>query len=102
MDFKALHTFGIATAQDIMRLQADANARSESQVRSSSLAELTFDEAVGDAHEALTGLVDDVSGTTDRRSLRDMLLFENRLRGLGVLLIGLALVGILVDLIMKF
>ena len=80
-------------------MQNDANATSAQRVRDSSLATFTYAQALDDAAEAITGIVADVYGNTERTSLKDIFVYKNRLRGLGVLLVALALVGLLIDAI---
>lgn len=99
-ELAAMQSYGVTPARDMQRLQREANEAAESRFVRSSLASMTFETAVGDANEALSGLMADLSGTTERHSLRDMLMHEDRMRGLGILFIALALVGLVVDYIM--
>ena len=91
--------FGITPPDTIMALQNDANAASAQRVRDSSLAAFTYTQALDDASEALTGIVADVYGNTSRTTLKDIFVYKNRLRGLGILLVALALAGLLIDAI---
>lgn len=93
----ALLSYGLTPSRDIARLQTEANTEAEAAYARSALRKLSYEEAMEDAREALVGLTADLSGATERRSLGDMLLHGDRLRGLGILLIGLALVGLFVD-----
>lgn len=93
----ALLSYGLTPSRDIARLQREANEQAEAAYAQSSLRRLSYEEAVENAREALVGLTADLTGTTERRSLGAMLLHGDRLRGLGILLIGLALVGLFVD-----
>ena len=93
--------YGVTPSAEVMRLQDEANRARDRRLTKSSLATLTFDEAVADAREAMVGLAADLTGTTERRSLGAMLTHGNRLRGLGVLLVTLALVGLFVDYVMR-
>lgn len=95
-----MRSYGITPAADLMRVQQQANEAAERQYRRSSLASLTFETAVSDAREALVGLTADLAGTTERQSLKDMLMYEDRMRGLGILFIALALAGLVVDFVM--
>ena len=83
-----------------MQLQQSADAQADAQVKRSQLSGLTFDIAVTDAREALVGIPADLSGNTQRTSLVDILTYNDRLRGLGVLCIALAVSGMAVDYIM--
>lgn len=93
--------YGMASPQDVAALQKRANDDARQQYARSSLSGLSADVVAKDAGEALTGLMADLTGTTERRSLADMLMYKDRMRGLGVLLIVLALVGMVVDYAMS-
>lgn len=95
-----LFSYGLTSSADLMKLQEKANTEARKAHERSGLSSLTYDTAFADAHEALVGLTEDLSGATDRRSLKEMLVYQDRLRGLGVLLIALALVGLFVDYVM--
>lgn len=95
-----MRSYGITPATDLMRVQQEANAAAERQYTRSSLGSMTFDTAVADAHEALVGLIADLAGTTERHSLRDIMFHKDRMRGLGILLIALAILGLVVDFVM--
>jgi hypothetical protein len=99
-DVEAMLSFGLAPSEQIAEAQARVNEREERVVRHSSLASLTFDTAVLEAREALVGLLADLSGSTARKGLADMLTHGNRLRGLGILLVALAVIGLFVDYVM--
>lgn len=99
--FDAYDVYGITSAQDMMRLQEEADAEARRAAARSSLAELSYSRAVTDASEALTGVMGDLAGTSDRRSLRAILTHQDRMRGLGFLLIALALAGLVTDYVMK-
>lgn len=98
---ESMASYGITPSRDLARLQAEANREGQARYRQSSLGALTWDTAVADAHDALVGLTADLSGTTERHSLKEMLSHGDRLRGLGVLLIGVALVGLFADYVMR-
>lgn len=92
--------FGITPSEHIMAAQNHINSERRRGVELSRVSGLTYEGAVAEAHEALTGLMADMAGTTPRKSLKDMVTYENRLRGLGVLCITLAMVGLVVDYIL--
>lgn len=96
----AMESYGLASAEDLTRFQDEANDAIARSAERSALSALTYETAMADAHEALVGLAADLAGTTDRTSLWDMLTHQDRMRGLGVLLMALALVGLVVDYIM--
>ena len=93
-------SYGITPAGDLMALQQQVNTEATQRHKRSTLADLSYETALGDAHDALTGLAEDLAGNTPRKGLKEMLTHNDRLRGLGVLLIALALVGLIVDYIM--
>ena len=95
-----LRDFGITPSSEVIRLQEEANRARDERRRTSSLATLTYDTAMADAREALVGLAADLTGTTERTSLKAMLTHGNRMRGLGVLLITLATAGLFIDYVM--
>ena len=95
-----LFSYGITPSADLMTLQQRANADAQRAEKRSELSALTYDTALADAQEALVGITGDLSGGSDRRSLKEILVHENRLRGLGILLISLALIGLFVDYVM--
>lgn len=97
----AMLAYGITPSRDLVALQARANDDAARRASRSGVSAMTYETAVADAHEALTGLAADLAGTTPRKSLKDMLTHKDRLRGLGILLIALALVGLVVDYIMN-
>lgn len=94
-----LADYGMVAPSDMMRLQRAANADIDTRKRESSLDSLTFQGAVVDAHSALVGIMSDLTTGSDRKSLKDIFVYENRLRGLGFLLIGLGLCGMVADLV---
>lgn len=97
----AMARFGITPTDTLIELSKQANERVATSNARSSLASLTYETAIEEAHEALVGLAADLAGNTPRKSLRDMFTHGDRLRGLGLLLIMVAFVGLLVDYIMN-
>lgn len=91
---------GITKSSDMKALQERADAEAERVVEQSRVSSMTLNDSIAEAHEALVGIVADVLGNTPRKSLRDILSYGNRMRGLGVLCIAMALMGIIVDFIM--
>ena len=96
----SLLNYGLTSPETIAMLQRRANDRADADVRRSSVATMTYQSAVRDAYDALVGITADLAGNTPRKSLGDILGHGDRLRGLGVLLIALALVGAVVDYLM--
>ena len=62
------------------------------------MSSLTLATAVEDAREAVVGCIADLYGNTPRTSLAQIFLYRDRLRGLGVLLIAVSLVGLFVEI----
>jgi hypothetical protein len=52
-----------------------------------------------DMQEAVLGITGDLTGKSDRKSLGDILAHENRLRGLGALLVVGALAGLVIEFV---
>jgi hypothetical protein len=92
--------YGLVSPQVLAAFQDLANAQARLEYQRSGLAGLSFETAVADAKEALTGIVADLQGTTRRRSLTDIVTHGDRLRGLGILCLFLALAGLLIDYFM--
>lgn len=99
-DVQSMLAFGITPSEHILAAQRHINDERRRAVDLSRVSSLTYGGAVSEAHEALTGLLADMTGTTPRKGLKEMVTHENRLRGLGVLLITLAMVGLVVDYIL--
>ena len=96
----SLLNYGLTSSDKIAEMQRLANERADAVVRTSSVASMTYTTAVRDAYDALVGITADLAGNTSRKSLGDILGHGDRLRGLGVLCIALALVGAVVDYLM--
>lgn len=86
---------GLTSAVDIARRQAEADRVADAAARRSSMEGLTLRTALEDAREVLFGMPADLWGG-DAVALSDLLLKRDRLRGLGVLLVALALVALAV------
>lgn len=82
-------------SSDLLQMQEAERRRENARVLRSSVWGLSWETAVEDARDAVTGIVGDLYGTTksERRSLRSVLGESDRLRGLGIVLIVLALAG---------
>lgn len=93
--------YGMTSPPDMLKLQAGANEEIASRRRASSLDAMTFRDAVVDAHTALVGVMGDLTQGSERRSLKEIFVHENRLRGLGFLCIALSLVGLFADYIVS-
>lgn len=91
--------YGMVAPSDMLRLQAAANEDVETRRREASLEKMTFRDAVVDAHSALVGIMGDMTTRSEGKGLKEIFVQDNRLRGLGFLLIGLGLCGMAADLI---
>lgn len=81
---------------DVKRLQDAENARA-AEARTEALAwNLTPRQMYEDAQDAFVGILGDLMGQSERTSVKDIVTHGNRLRGLGILLVALALVGLIV------
>lgn len=80
----------------LMQLQTTANREERVRRRNASIQGLTWSTAYQDMCDAITGIIGDMHGTSSRKSVRDILMHENRLRGLGIALVVAAVVGCLV------
>lgn len=92
--------YGMTSSEDIQKMQRHENARAARALRRSEVSSLTLDVAVEDAKNALTGILTDLAGGGPRKSIPDVFLHHDRLRGLGVLCMTLAVTGIIIDFIM--
>lgn len=62
----------------------------------------SFATAIDDMQEAFLGIVHDALGkSSERKSLTDIITYKNRLRGIGILLIFTAIVGLLLETILS-
>jgi hypothetical protein len=96
----SLLNYGITSSEEIQEMQKVANAQADQAVRESSVASMTYSSAVKDAYDALAGITADlVAPSTDspRKALGDILGHGNRLRGIGLICIAVALIGSLAD-----
>lgn len=83
----------LATSEDVMKLQSQANAFLDERRRGLDLGNLTFSGAMKDVYEATFGLARDVFRNTGGPVSIDTFTKNNRLRGLGILLIMIALLS---------
>ncbi len=90
----------LATSADVIKLQDEANTRAETAFKGASWKTLTIRTALQDAKTALFGIVSDLHGNTKAVSLRDMVTRDNRMRGIGVILVVVSFVWLLIDSMM--
>ncbi len=88
---------GLATPADLKALQDAENAKLNKDMVDADVWNVPVTTLLKDAQEAIIGITSDLLGQSERKSLRDILTHENRLRGLGVALIAVALLGMLIN-----
>lgn len=88
---------GLATPADLKAMQDAENAKLNTDMADADVWNVPVTVLLRDAQEALIGITSDLLGQSERRSLRDILTHGNRLRGLGVALIVLAILGMLLN-----
>jgi hypothetical protein len=87
----------LVRADEMMALQKMSDRYREADAVRSSLAGLDVSTAVADARDALLGIPEDLLGNTSRKSLWASFTHNDRLRGVGVLLVAIAASGLLVE-----
>ena len=87
----------LVRADEMMALQAEANRAREAADARSSVAGMSLGAAVADARDALLGIPEDLMGNTPRKSLWDIFTHNDRMRGVGVLLVAVAASGLLIE-----
>lgn len=80
---------GLTSAEEIMARQRDSDSKMDASVRRSSMAGLTLRVAMQDVREVLVGIPHDLY--EGDASFPGVLVKNDRLRGLGVLLLALCL-----------
>jgi hypothetical protein len=85
----------LATTADLKALQDAENAKNAAAYTDATVWNVPVPVLLQDAQEAVIGITSDLLGQSERKSLGDILTHGNRLRGLGVALIVLALLGMI-------
>lgn len=82
----------LVTSKDMIKLQNGATAYHKKRRGESSWRSLTIRRAIDDAAEALTGIPNDIFGNTppDSRTVWAIFTKNDRLRGMGILLVVIA------------
>ena len=88
---------GLADSKDLKTLQDEANTKAAKAVTQAAAWNLTPSQLFLDAQEAVIGIPSDLLGQSTRTSASDILQHGNRMRGLGILLITLALLGTVIE-----
>ena len=84
---------GLADSRDVKTAADDANKKLEEAKMVPTKASVLYE----DAQEAFVGILGDLLGMSDRKSLKDIFTSGNRLRGLGIVFVTLALAGWVVN-----
>lgn len=94
---RALPTFaGLTTSAELTRRQLELNRARAAAAHRSSLEGLTLRVAMQDIREAALGIPRDIARATGPVPLGTLLFTRDRLRGLGLLCLVLAIVGLVV------
>jgi len=91
---------GLATSRDVKEMQDAVNKEADITVKDATVWNVTPAQLLLDAQDALIGVTSDLLGQSERKSVREILGHENRLRGMGIVLILLAIVGSFIDWMM--
>lgn len=91
---------GLADSGDVKAMQDVVNARADTTASKATMWNITPMDLLRDAQEALIGVTSDLLGQSERKSLRDILGYGNRMRGIGIILVILAVAGSLIDWMM--
>lgn len=92
-----LNLNGLADTNTIIEQQHAANEKNKQLLLQSNVWSATPAELFQDVQEAVVGIPADLMGQSERKTLPDILSYGNRLRGLGILLVGLAIILALIN-----
>jgi hypothetical protein len=90
----------LTPSAEIKALQDEANRKADEAKKAAEAWNLTPSQLYEDAQEAFVGILGDLLGLSDRHSVKEIMLHGNRLRGLGIICIALAVAGVLVNWIL--
>jgi len=88
----------LATPENVKQLQDQANKLAEKQYKDSTWRGLTLRLAVSDMSEAITGIFADLYKNNGNVSIRELFTKNNRLRGLGLLMVLISVISMLLIL----
>ena len=88
---------GLATSADLKAMQDAENVKLNADMADADVWNVPVTVLLRDAQEAVIGVTSDLLGQSERKSLRDILTHGNRMRGLGVALIVLAVLGMMLN-----
>ena len=89
----------ILPSDRLFQLQRESNNAEASRTQRSTISGMTFQIALDDAREAVTGIFGDLYDSSERKSVRDIVFHKDRLRGLGLLLIFVGSIGFVMEAI---
>jgi len=89
----SLELNNLATSEDVAKLQDQMNKLAEEDYKKSTVKGLTLRIAVQDMFEALTGIPSDIYSNSGQISLKELLVKNNRLRGIGLIIFLIAVVS---------
>lgn len=81
----------------MMDLQEKANQQAEQEYQASRLKSVTLKSSIQDCGDTLQGFMYDIAGNTKGVSLGQLCASGNRLRGLGLLLMAVALSALVIN-----
>jgi len=94
----SLELNNLATPENVKQLQDQANQLAEKRYRESTWRGLTLRLAVSDMSEAIAGIFADLYKNNGSVSVRELFTKNNRLRGLGLLMILISVISMLLIL----
>lgn len=83
----------LTSSADLKALQEEANKKAAEAQKAAEAWNMSPKLLYEDAQEAFVGVIGDLLGMSERKSLKDIFAFGNRLRGLGIICVLLAFVG---------
>ena len=86
----------LQTSEDIMERQRQVNAKITRDYESSLLHNITIADVARDIGEAVHGIPSDLFGNTGAAKTWEVFIVDNRLRGVGVLMMAVAAVFLIV------
>lgn len=87
---------GLADSRDVKTAADEANKKLEEAKKMPTTVSALYE----DAQEAFVGIIGDLLGESERKSLKDIFTSGNRLRGLGIVFVTLAIAGWLVHFLL--
>jgi len=95
-------TAGGLTPPQLIRIQHAKNDKQEREYQESRVQHITLKTAVQNMRDTLEGTIGDLWGNSTPLSFGALMTKDNRLRGLGLLLVLVAAIGLLLDTFLTF